>query len=64
MKTEYVYRCCQAPLCNKKVRVKKRSFLKRIFGPNLPVLCPEHRERMTNGRVSDNDSSTNPDLDK
>ena len=28
------------------------------------VLCPEHLERMTAGRVSDNDLKTNPDLNR
>jgi len=62
---------CIAPECKRKVEVGFLSYIGMCFGSlfrggnfSAAVFCPEHNERITNGRVSDNDPNTNPDLNK
>lgn len=60
---------CFAPLCPKKVKVKRLDLffmkLKSLLkGGNFtaPTFCPEHDERVTG--KDDGDPNTNPDLNK
>ena len=62
---------CYAPSCDKMVTINKRQHVinevKNLFrfGYFLdPALCPEHLERVTSGKISDDDPNTNPDLNK
>lgn len=62
---------CGAPLCPNMVEIGEIEYLKMeaeslLKGGDFAafVFCPEHNERITNGRVSDNDPNTNPDLNK
>ena len=63
---------CYAPGCTKMVTpnkyntyIEKKPWYVMLFTKQKThVLCPEHLERMTAGRVSDNDLKTNPDLNR
>ena len=62
---------CNAPGCSSMVDVnrweqfrKKMNSLLHGRDFHAPILCPEHLERITSGGVSDNDPTTNPDLEK
>ena len=62
---------CSAPDCPKMVEIDAIEYLKMeaeslLKGGDFEafVFCPEHNERITNGRVSDNDPNTNPDLNR
>ena len=57
---------CYAPLCNQKVIVSYDDAVKSKVDNDGKVIgfCPEHLERLTSGRVSDNDPNTNSDLNK
>lgn len=61
---------CSAPGCIRTVEVSRLQLLKDksyslLHGGNFVAFyfCPEHNERITGGRVSDNDPTTNPDLE-
>lgn len=60
---------CIAPLCSKKVKVKRRDLyfmkLKSLLKGGsftAALFCPEHDERVN--KVDDGDPNTNPDLNK
>lgn len=62
---------CSAPMCSNMVAVPyhqyiKDKFLNLIHFGNYKsfVFCPEHKERITNGKFDDGDPNTNPDLNK
>ena len=62
---------CEAPECTRKVEVSFWQVIVMMFGSlfrggsfSAAVFCPEHNERITNGRVSDGNPDTNPDLNK
>ena len=63
---------CYAPGCNKMVTpseyntyIERKPWYIMLFTKQKAhVLCPEHLERMTASRVSDNDPKTNPDLNR
>ena len=62
---------CYAPGCSRYVvptvfntYTELQPWYLRLFkSPVVHVFCTEHLERITAGRLSDNDPSTNPDLD-
>lgn len=62
---------CWAPDCKTQIDVPFKQWLVRsiynlIFSLkfNPMMFCPEHMERVSSGRISDNDPNTNPDLNK
>lgn len=57
---------CDAPGCNHTVILspEKAKESKRLNQGRLVGYCPEHLERLTAGRISDNDPTTNPDLNR
>ena len=63
---------CYAPGCTKMVTpnrdntyIERKPWYIMLFTKQMAhVLCPEHLERMTASRVSDNDLKTNPDLNR
>lgn len=62
---------CSAPDCKRMVKISrfelfvmKLTSLIRGGSFTASLFCPEHNERITGGRCSDGDPTTNPDLNK
>ncbi|MBA3015476.1 MAG: hypothetical protein KKD63_16870 [Proteobacteria bacterium] len=57
---------CIAPLCGRKVMITAAEVRESRWKNHGEVVgaCPEHLERLTAGRISDGDPTTNPDLNK
>lgn len=55
---------CDAPQCPHYGTMTRKERIRSMcqnFG-RVVYYCPEHLERITAGRISDNDPNTNPDL--
>lgn len=62
---------CSAPLCKEKIEVGLGDYIGEMFASafrggslNAMFFCPEHKERITQGKANDGDPNTNPDLNK
>ena len=57
---------CIAPLCGRKVMITTAEARESRWKNHGEVVaaCPEHLERLTAGRISDGDPTTNPDLNQ
>lgn len=62
---------CAAPDCKEKIEVSVGEYVSEMFASmfrggsfNAMFFCPEHKERITQGKVNDGDPNTNPDLNK
>lgn len=60
---------CSAPDCKNKVEISGMRYIGKMTASvmrggdfSAAVFCPEHDERMSGGKIDDNNPNTNPDL--